>query len=445
MKKMPIFITLLIAKSSYYALKLLGKNSGVFSGSLALKIDKDILGKLSLPKTVIMVTGTNGKTSTSNLIDDTLRAAGYSVIDNHLGSNILNGVASAFINACDLKGVCKQDFACIELDERSSRLVFPYIKPDYLVVTNLQRDTLLRTPHPSYVFSIINECLPKNTKLILNADDLISSRLGADNEKVFYRVDKIKGEIFTDNIVKDISVCPKCHSPLEWKFKRYNSIGQGYCPNCDFKSYKAKYIAKGVDSKHIHTNVGDFPAFGSQRIIDLYNETAVIALLKEMGFTDELIYKSLDGRKPIASRYKKETIKNVNITSMLAKTGPVALSNTFYNVSRINEEKSIIIILDDPHEAAKSSEINPWLYDTDFEFLNNDNIKQIVIGGIRSYDVKLRMLMAGVAENKIVTTLTDYEAGELIDLDSKNIYVLYDTYNAVPYRKIMETLKRRIA
>lgn len=445
MANISTFFTLLIAKSAYKTLRLLGKNSSVFSGNLALKLDKNILNKITPPKHLIMVTGTNGKTSTTNLLKDAFLANGYSVIDNHLGSNILTGITSSLVNSCDLKGICHQDVACLELDERSARTVFPYLTPEYLIVSNIQRDTMLRNPHTEYIFNIINKYLPSKTKLILNGDDLISSSLGKDNPKVYYKVEKQDNEVLRDNIVKDITVCPKCHSELKWKFIRYNSIGQGYCPNCDFKSPEAKYIAFSSNNNQIKTNVGNFPLVGGGRIIDIYNEISIIALLKEMGFNDSQIEKGLSNKKIVASRYLYEQIKDKEIISMLAKgMNAIACSNSFETVNNDPQVKSVIMILDDEHENRKSSEIVSWIYDTDFEFLNDPNIKQIVVGGKRCYDYKVRMLLAGINEEKIVCNIDETKTGELLDLSINKIYVLWDMYNTKSYKAIKDTLTRRI-
>lgn len=445
MASTPRFITLFVAKSAYKILRLLGRNSSVFSGAVALKLDKDILGKITPPKHLIMVTGTNGKTSTTNLLKDAFLANGYSVIDNHLGSNILTGIVSSLVNNCDLQGRCHQDIACLELDERSARTVFPYLTPEYLVVSNIQRDTMLRNPHTEYIFDIINKYLPKKTKLILNSDDLISSQLGKDNEKVFYKVDIQENEKFKDNIVKDITVCPICHSELKWKFIRYNSIGQGYCPNCDFKSSEAKYTVISHNNNTVHTNVGDYPLVGGNRIIDLYNEISIVSLLKEMGFDNEMIVKGLKDKKIVASRYLEEKIGNKTVISMLAKgMNAIACSNGFETVSDDKQEKNVLMILDDEHENRKSSEIVSWIYDTDFEFLTDPNIKQIVVGGKRSYDYRVRLLLAGVPEEKIVCSLDEIKTAELLDLSVDKIYILWDMYNTKSYKGIKETLHRRL-
>ena len=445
MANTPLFFTLLVSKTAYRILRLLGKNSSVFSGGIALKLDKDILGKLTPPKHLIMVTGTNGKTSTTNLLKDAFVSNGYSVIDNHLGSNILTGITSSLINNCDMKGVCHQDIACLELDERSARTVFPYLTPEYLICTNIQRDTMMRNPHTEYIFDVINKYLPEETKLVLNGDDLISSQLGKNNKKVYYRVKKQENEKLRNNIVKDITICPICYSELKWDFIRYNSIGQGHCPNCDFKSLEAEYIVQNSKDGKIITNVGTYPLVGGNRIIDLYNEVAIISLLKEFGFNDSQIEKGLSDKKIVKSRYLNETINGKNIISMLAKgMNAIACSNSFATVSDDKQEKTVLMILDDEHENRISSEIVSWIYDTDFEFLTDSSIKQIVVGGKRCYDYKVRLLLAGVDENKIVCTPDEVKTAELIDLSVDKIYVLWDMYNTKSYTAIKETLKRRI-
>ncbi len=96
------------------------------------------------------------------------------------------GIASSLVQGVTLgqkvKGRYKQ---YSEVDERSSPKVYPYIKPNYLICTNLIRDSLRRNAHPEFIFNIINLICQKKQKLILNADDLISSSLGAENEKKF--------------------------------------------------------------------------------------------------------------------------------------------------------------------------------------------------------------------------------------------------------------------
>lgn len=95
-------------------------------------------------KKIFITCGTNGKTTTNNLLCSAIEAEGEKVICNHTGSNMLNGVVSAFVLAAKWNGKLDADYACIEIDEASTVRVLPYFKPDYMILTNLFRDQLDR-------------------------------------------------------------------------------------------------------------------------------------------------------------------------------------------------------------------------------------------------------------------------------------------------------------
>ena len=120
--------------------KVIKKEGTNFPGIVALKLCPNILARIVKPKTVIAVTGTNGKTTMTNMISDCLEAAGYDVTSNRLGSNIITGVTAALVNNATLFNKSKHDIGVLEVDERSSILVYEHVKPTYLVCTNLSRD-----------------------------------------------------------------------------------------------------------------------------------------------------------------------------------------------------------------------------------------------------------------------------------------------------------------
>ena len=138
------------------------------------------------PCKIIGITGTNGKTTTANMINDILADNGYSPVNNRAGSNILGGVATTLISAVNLRGKTVKDLAVLELDERSSRLIYPYVHPTYLLCTNLFRDSYKRNAHSEFIFDILDKHIPKQTKLVLNADDLVSARLAKGNDRVYF-------------------------------------------------------------------------------------------------------------------------------------------------------------------------------------------------------------------------------------------------------------------
>ena len=182
-------LALFAAKCSSILIHLLGKNASHTPGVIALKICPNFMSIAPKAPTVICVTGTNGKTTVSNLLTDALKADGKRVVNNRTGSNIVPGCTTNLINSLNWFGKCVVDAAVYEVDERASRLILPYLRPDYLVVTNLFRDSLKRNAHPDYIFSVIDTYCPDTTKLILNADELCSSMLKPNNERVYYGID----------------------------------------------------------------------------------------------------------------------------------------------------------------------------------------------------------------------------------------------------------------
>src|SRR5574344_1583230 len=151
-----------------------------------LKINPDFLKRIGKPKKIICVMGTNGKTSVCNLLIDSLRNCGYSVINNNEWSLIL-GISHMFAKKVNIFNKSKYDYAVVETDELSSPKIYKYLKPDYVVGTNLFRDSLKKNGNSEYMLNILKSSIP-NVKLVLNVDDIISSELKYD-KTVFYGID----------------------------------------------------------------------------------------------------------------------------------------------------------------------------------------------------------------------------------------------------------------
>ena len=126
--------------------KISGKQGVTFAGKVALKIDSSILKDLSsqVREKIFVVCGTNGKTTTNNLLCSAIESEGKNLVCNHTGSNMLAGVVAAFVLSAKNNGKLDADYACIEIDEASTLRIFPHFKPDYMVLTNLFRDQLDR-------------------------------------------------------------------------------------------------------------------------------------------------------------------------------------------------------------------------------------------------------------------------------------------------------------
>lgn len=435
-KTIKFYIALWGAKIGMQLLKLLRRNASFFPGKFALSICPDFMARIDKPKTIIAVTGTNGKTTVCNMIEDVLKDNSYNFIDNKLGSNVNSGIATTFIKGSNFMGKTKKDIAVLEVDERSSNKVYPYITPTYLVCTNLFRDSMLRNAHTEFISEILTKYIPKETKLILNGDDLISSNIAPTNQRVYFGIDRLDTD--TDkciNIVNDIAICPKCNSKLNYDFVRYNHIGRAHCSNCDFGSPKIDYEVTNINltEKKMTMNVdGNEEQYDliTDNIINIYNMVAVIALLRQFGLTAEQVNNSLKKQKIVETRYAEETIKGKKIVTHLSKgMNPIACSRVFDYIKKEPGNKAVILILDDFHDSLTSSENITWHYDADYEFLKDDSIKQIIVTGVRNLDTYVRLQMADVPKERIVNMRDEIDATSHLQIQNvDSIYILYDVY-----------------
>lgn len=447
------YIAFYVAKLTRILLNICRRNGTQVPGKVALVICPDFLKYIAKPEKIIAITGTNGKTTVSNLLDDSLEKAGMKVINNRLGGNILSGICVSFLMGTGFTNKSKADIAVIEMDERSSLKVLPNMKPTYLLCTNLFRDSIRRNAHPEFIFDIINKAIPEDTKLILNADDLISSQLGTEkNEKTYFSIDKLSTDLTESiNIINDVRICPKCSSKLKYNYVRYHHIGNAYCPNCNFKSPDSDYRITKVDYENKLIEVeanGNKSSYKmlSDSIFNLYNMIAVITALDKLGIEKDKVKEIIDNEQIAETRYKKEEINGIKIIKHLAKgQNPIACSCVFDYIKKEPGKKEIVLLIYDYFDAKETSESIIWLYDCDFEFLNDDSIDKIVIGGPRCEDFYLRLLIAGVPKEKLVYFNDTNEIVDGLSLEKgKDVYVLYDVYTDKVANDVCNKIKDKI-
>ena len=430
------YIALWAAKLSQFLLRLLGRKGTYFAGKLAIKLCPDFIGRIGRPKTLIGVTGTNGKTTVSNMLNDVFAAWGIPLMNNRYGSNVNAGVASALIESAGFSGKCKKEIGVLEIDERSARLIYPYLKPDYLLITNLFRDSMRRNAHPQYIADILTKHIPRESKLILNADDLISSSVAPGNDRCYFGISRLPNEPEArENIVLDSRICPNCSARLVYDFRRYKHIGQAHCPACGFSSPKPEYLLDSIDFDAAVMRIKEHGAAHEYRLVanavyNIYNSLSVVALLREMGYPADKIAAAFSDLKVVQSRFWEEEINGKPLTVIMAKgLNAVACTRSFDYVSSESGKKAVVLMLDDVFDEKESSENIAWLYDADFEFLNDPDIVQIVTVGVRSLDSRMRLLIAGVPAEKIVAVTNEKEAAAHVDIaNADKIFLLYELY-----------------
>ncbi len=436
MKKFRFYIAIIAAKLTIITLKLVGRNASYLPGKVALAVDKDFIGHLTPPKTVIAVTGTNGKTTVSNLITSILRKNGYCVTNNDLGSNVQAGIATILLQDSTLLGKPRKDIAVLEVDERSSLRIYPYLKPDYLVCNNIMRDSLKRNAHTEFISYIINSALPESTTLVLNADDLICSSLAPNNKRIYFGMDAARPETVEPQYVQDIVYCPQCGGKLEADYLRYNHIGRMHCNQCDFASPIPDFLVTSIDSNNqtftvLHNGIEHAYHLINDNIVNIYNFCGAIALLSTIGLSYDQISVGFVNSEIVKSRFHQLSAGDLRITMQLAKgQNPIACARCYSYVSKCyGDNKGLIIMVDDKGDNTNNSESTCWLYDCDYRYLADHSIAQIVFAGPRCKDQFLRAQLAGIPAEKIKLTTDPAQGADLLDLTiSKDIYVLYDPY-----------------
>lgn len=444
-RKIRFIIAMLAAKASILLLKLLGRNASYLPGKIALAIDKQFLGGLTQPSTVIAVTGTNGKTTVSNLINSVLQKNGFRVTNNSLGSNVQAGVATALLEDATILGKPKKEIAVLEVDERSSLLIYPYIKPDYLVCNNIMRDSLARNAHTEFISYIINSALPSSTKVILNADDLVCATLAPNNQdRVYFGLDIWKEHEETPLYLRDIVYCPVCGELLEAEYIRYNHIGRLHCSKCDFHSPTPDFVITAVDREAetftlLHAGSEQTYHLINDNEVNLYNFSGLVALLTTMGLTYEQISAGFEKSKIVKTRYDQVKSGELTITMQLSKgQNPTACARCFSYVSKCPGDRKAIIFVGDDFE---DSESPCWFFDSNYSYLKHPSINQIIFSGPRCKDQFLRAQLAGVPTDKIKLVDSSTAGADLLDTSlSRDIYVLYGPYMVKQANIVKENL-----
>lgn len=410
MGKIRFFLAMLVGKCSEWFLRVFVGRGTNTPGILMQKLCPDALGRFQMPPLVICVTGTNGKTSTSNLVTHLLRQAGKTVVNNSKGSNMAPGLLTALASSSTIGGRVKADAAVLEVDERSSQYIYKYFTPTYLLCTNLFRDSIKRNGHSAFIFDKINRYLPKETILVLNGNDAISGLLGEGvNERVFFSVERTTASTETCiNNVCDILSCPKCHHPLHYEFFHYHHIGVPTCA-CGFAMPESSFIAGDVDF-----SAGTFTLrekggasislpFAAGNLFNVFNVTAAAAVCRLAGVGSEIIAAGVNNFTATMGRFEEQKAGTLDVVTMLFKNqNPISGSQSLAYLNHISGPKDVILIVTDSKDRVHGHEDISWLYDTDFEVLASPDVNKIIVGGSRCYDVGLRLVLAGVAPEKIM-------------------------------------------
>ena len=300
------FIALLFAKLAIAFLRLTGSGGTSFPGKLALTIYPDILAVLARKYRIIMVTGTNGKTTTSRMIEQVLKENHISYTANKSGANLLSGLTATLIADIRLNRMPKSQSALLEVDEAAFRLASKHLQPSVLVVTNFFRDQLDRYGE---LYSTLKSSsggisrLPETTLILTQMIHSVAS-LGNNvpNPVIYFGM----GEAAVDQenspiLNNDASYCLYCKTKYEYQYHTYGHLGHFQCPGCGYSRPEALIqveklpsLSEGFSRAVFNTPSGTFAAqINLPGLYNVYNALAAVSFAEALGFSHEKTIKAL--------------------------------------------------------------------------------------------------------------------------------------------------------
>ncbi|MBA3723818.1 MAG: DUF1727 domain-containing protein [Candidatus Levybacteria bacterium] len=409
--------------------KLNRGNGSTWPGHIALKGNKNFIKEFlkDSKMKVIIVAGTNGKTTTSSLIATALTKNGYKVLQNDSGANLLNGVASTLILNTNHSGKLTQEFAIFEVDENALPQVLKQVTPDYLILLNLFRDQLDRYGEINTIVKKWKEALsllPSSTTLILNADDPQIAYLGlgegrdagdAVQNNLYFGLDNKHSNIVQQ--AADATSCPNCGTQLVFDTIFFSHLGKWECTSCGLKRPK-------IDQDSFF----EYPLSG---MYNKYNTHAAILVLREIGMKEKAIAGAFKGFTPVFGRQEVIRYRNKNVQLFLSKN-PTSFNQSFATIKELHAS-TLLIVLNDRIPDGKDVS---WIWDTDLSGI--EKFKHILVAGDRVYDMALRIKYENYKNIKTFENL-DEAINTGITLTEKDAtFFILPTYSAMlDARKIL--------
>lgn len=438
-------------KSSYWFLHNVLKGGTSFPGKLAMKLDPDVLEQLGKDYETIIVTGTNGKTMTTALITQTLKEKYGDILTNPSGSNMAQGIVTAFLAHGQKKSSRK--LAVLEVDEANVKAVTQLVHPKAFVLTNIFRDQMDRYGeiYTTYEKIVAGIKLAPDATIIANGDASIFSSVDLPNPKVFFGFETdqdkpqndLKADVNTDGVL-----CPKCEHILHYHAISYANLGDFFCPNCGYKrpdlTYKLEEISEQTPSRIKFTIEGKEFAINIGGTYNIYNALAAFACAREFGVSANEIAAAFAKNKRIFGRQELIRYQGKQINIILVKN-PVGLNEVLSLLDTEKDHYSLAALLNAHHADGIDTS---WIWDGNFESLDRDKIDQVIVGGERHKDMAFRLEVAGFDPDKmIIESDFDQLLAAFAKAPTDKIYIL-STYTAMLHlRQVFAdkgVLKRRI-
>ena len=364
-----------------------------------------------------VVTGTNGKTTTSSFIAAILRDAGLRVWRNREGSNLMRGVAGSLVIRAQPNGRLRRSgkaIAVLEIDEAVLPQVVHLVAPRVAVFTNLFRDQLDRYGEVDSVVTYWKkaiELLSPETTLVLNADDPAVADLGTSfaGRKLYYGIDDPSLDLLQQedatkhHQVVDTHTCPRCDHELNYTARFFSHMGHYSCPHCGYTRPEVAVRATHIQADtfdRLRVTIEDSSAASVQQreiviplpgIYNAYNALAAATATLALDVAWEPIISGIEQSKPVFGRGERIQVEGRTVRLLLAKN-PTGFNEVLRTLFSEGIPRHILFVLN--NNIADGRDIS-WIWDVDFERCVGQ-VQTLVVAGSRALDLALRLTYAGI-------------------------------------------------
>ena len=418
--------------------RLTGRGGGTtLPGDVARMIDPRILTRLTrdLTRGSVVITGTNGKTTTSRLVAWLLEGVGQRVVSNRAGANLIFGVTAATLGRAGADGRLSADWGVFEIDEASLPKAVAEIEPKATLVLNLFRDQLDRYGELESIARKIEKALaslPEDARVIVNADDprVAEIGLGLPNKPLWFGLDDTNVASTQLPHAADARTCPRCGSSLVFDAVYVGHDGVYRCPNNDFARPQPDITAQNIAltgfeslAMTVKGTRIEMPLGG---LYNAYNVLAAYATACSLGLEPKYIAERLKTFKAAFGRQERIDFRGRHLILVLSKN-PAGFNETVRTAVDLADGTNFVIGLND--RKADGTDVS-WIWDVDFEMLK-DRASVVIPAGNRAHDLAVRLKYAGVKAEEPQT-----DPAKAVDLlvektnEGDNVHVLC-TYTAM--------------
>lgn len=437
------YLSILAGKLAIKSTRLFHFGGTSFPGKLALSIYPHLLRELGDRLSFrILITGTNGKTTTSRIISSILDGFGIKHVHNRAGANLPRGICTSLIDRFSLGEELQDSIGIFEIDEAHLKILVREMKPDVIVITNLFRDQLDRYGEVDTLARSFRSIAENNqeTVFVLNGDDPLVSSVAYNlpNKVLYFGLEYPGWDSFSG--IADIRSCPFCDANLVYKRHYIGHQGEFECLNCGFKRKEPDIVAYNIESG-LDNSSFDVSFKGLKYrvninlpgVYNVYNVLSALLCCNILGLSLETSVKYLDDVRVAFGRGEKITFKNKTVYILLAKN-PAGFNEVIQLLSKKDNITVILAINDNIQDGTDIS----WLWDVNFELLM-ERSRYIITSGRRAYDMGLRLKYGGFDTSRLII-----EEDVLSALSSAVEKTEDDTIYVIPTYTAMLELRKKL-